>query len=386
MQPVPSKARSKVMTGLDVLQAEEFSRLEGLRVGLITNHSALNRNGIHILELMAQGEAVELGGLFTPEHGFQGASTTESVPVNERLDIPVYSLFGDTLRPTTEMLEGIDMLVFDIQDIGVRFYTYISTMALCMEEAKKHDIPFLVLDRPNPITGLKVNGPIQDASLLGRFTSYFPLPVMHGMTVGELAELFNIEYGIQCDLGIVEMKGWEREMYYDETGLPWINPSPNIRNVTQEILYPGIALTEAANISVGRGTRTPFEWLGAPWIDGDALAAELQSRNLPGIEFAPVHFTPATSKFAGEECHGVRCTLTDRGDFMAVVTGIHLLDALYKLYPDQYEIEKIHGLVGKMAVIEMIKNRQPVERIVMSWQPELSTFIKIRNDYLLYKR
>ena len=378
---------SKVMTGLDVLERENFQRLKGLRVGLVSNHSALNRRGEHILDLMLKSGNVKITAIFAPEHGFRGIAERKiENSREERTGLPIFSLYGKTLRPTSEMLKDIDILVFDIQDIGARFYTYISTMAMCMEEAKKHNIKFMVLDRPNPITGLKVRGPIQDRELLRRFTSYFPLPVMHGMTIGELARMFNEEYGIQCELEVVKMEGWHRIMYFDDTGLPWVNPSPNIRNVTEEILYPGVALTEGANVSVGRGTPTPFEWLGAPWINAQEFTQELRSRNLPGIRFDPVEFTPnsKTNRYPNQRCYGVHFTLTDRSAFMPVATGIHIVDALYKLYPDKYNIDRTYGLIGSKAVIKMIKNRVPVDKIIQSWQEELQSFIKVRSKYLLY--
>jgi uncharacterized protein YbbC (DUF1343 family) len=211
------------------------------------------------------------------------------------------------------------------------------------------------------------------------------MPVMHGMTVGELATMFNEEYGIQCDLEVVKMQGWKRTMYFDDTGLPWINTSPNIRNVKQEILYPGVALGEFANVSVGRGTDTPFEWMGAPWIKAEDLAAELNKREIPGIKIEPVTFTPSGSRFKGEACGGVKFTITDRGSFMAVVTGIHILDAIYKLYPDVYTIDKAYVLLGKKSIIEMIKKGASVDAIVASWQEELGQFVSIRKSYILYK-
>lgn len=387
LQREKSFTPSKVLTGLDVLERENFQRLKGLRVGLISNHSALNRRGEHILDLMLKSGNVKIVAIFAPEHGFKGIADRKlEHSKEERTGLPIFSLYGKTLRPTPEMLKDIDILVFDIQDIGARFYTYISTMAMCMEEAKKHNIKFMVLDRPNPITGLKVRGPIQDRGLLRKFTSYFPLPVVHGMTIGELAKLFNEEYGIQCDLEVVKMEGWRRTMYFDETGLPWVNPSPNIRNVTEEILYPGVALTEGTNVSVGRGTPTPFEWLGAPWINAEEFTQELRSRNLPGIRFDPVEFTPdsTTNRYPNQRCFGVRFTLTDRDAFEPVATGIHIVDALYKLYPDKYNIDRTYGLIGRKAVIDMIKKRVPVEKIIQSWQDDLQAFIKIRNNYLLY--
>jgi len=378
----------KVMTGLDILVGEDFVSLAGKRVGLISNHSALDASGKNILDLMLKSKNVNLQAIFAPEHGFQGIAEEQIKDTKDaKSGLVIYSLYGETNRPTKEQMKNIDVFVFDIQDIGARFYTYISTLAMCMEEAATNDKPFMVLDRPNPITGLRVDGPIQDKDLYLKFTSYFPMPIIHGMTIGELAKMFNEYYGIQCDLTIVQMKGWKRNMFFDETGLPWVNPSPNIRNVTQEILYPAIALTEASdsNVSVGRGTETPFEVFGAPFIDADKLANELNSRNLPGIQFFPHHFIPAANKFKDEQCHGCRISLTDRTAFDPMGTGLHLVSALYKLNPETYQLEPNAGLIGSKAVIERIKTGEAVDSIRASYQKDLNHFIKIRNNYLLYK-
>ena len=377
-----------VHTGLDILVKEDFARLHGKRVGLISNHSALDQNGRPILDLMLASKNVNLRAIFAPEHGFMGTAETQVKDTrDQKRDLTIYSLYDETKRPTEKELKDIDLLVFDIQDIGARFYTYISTMAMCMEEAAINEIEFLVLDRPNPITGLRVDGPIQDRELYKGFTSYFPMPVIHGMTIGELARMFNQFYGIQCDLTVVKMEGWKRKMFFDETGLPWVNPSPNIRNVTQEILYPGIALMEAwdSNMSVGRGTDSPFEVVGAPWINAEQLVSELQARELPGVSFTPHHFVPTANKFKGEECHGFRITITDRTEFDPIGTGLHLLSTLQKLYPETYKLEPNRGLVGSMDVIERIKKGQPVELIRASYGEDLKKFIKIRNNFLLYK-
>ena len=381
-----SLGTAKVMPAGDALVQENFQPLKGQRVGFICNHSALSRKGKHLFDLMLKSENVELVAIFAPEHGFRGiAERTIEHGKEKKTGIPIYSLYGATHRPNPEMLKGIDLLVFDIQDIGARFYTYISTLAMCMEEAAKHDIKFMVLDRPNPIGGLYVDGPIQDPDLYQGFTAYFPMPVVHGMTIGELALMFNEYFGIQCDLEVVKMEGWKRSMYFDETGLPWVNPSPNIRNVTQEILYPGLAMTEGTNVSVGRGTATPFEVYGTPWADAEELTREMQSRQIPGLAFEPISFTPDKSRYKDERCNGFRVTITDREALRIVPAGIHLIDALYKLYPEHYEIDRIRGLVGQQAIIDMIKARKPVEEIVLSWQNDLKEFIKIRQRFLIYR-
>jgi len=383
-----TQGKGTVLSGLDVLVRENFAPLKGKRIGLISNHSALDCHGRHILDLMIKSKNVKLQAIFAPEHGFRGiVDETVQNSKDEKTGVMIYSLYGKTYRPTPEELKDIDALVFDIQDIGARFYTYISTMAMCMEEAAKNNIEFIVLDRPNPITGLRVDGPIQDRELNRKFTSYFPMPIIHGMTIGELAQMFNDYYGIQCKLTIIHMEGWKRAMFFDETGLSWSNPSPNIRNVTEEILYPAIALTESSesNVSVGRGTQTPFEVVGAPWIDADKLVAEMKSRNLPGVKFTPYHFTPDSSKFKGELCHGFKITITDRHAFDTIGTGLNLLSALCKINPTTYKIEPNHGLVGSMDVIERIKKGEPIDKVRESYKNELSEFIKIRNQFIYYK-
>jgi len=390
--------KKEVRTGLDVLEGERFARLKGKRVGLIANHSAVDRGGIHILDLMVQQPQVQLVALFSPEHGFRG---TEDTQVEGGLEpttgLPLYSLYGKTNRPTKEMLNGIDVLVFDIQDIGARFYTYITTLGYCMEEASKRGIQFIVLDRPNPIGGTWFDGPIQDEDLVGGFTAYLPMPVAHGMTIGELALLYNTHYGIGADLQVVEMQGWEREMLFDETGLPWVNPSPNMRSVIEEILYPMVGLTEGANVSVGRGTDRPFEYVGAPWVDGKRLAQELRARKLPGLWFIPMDFMPyerdVTGKnypsrypHTGEVCGGVRVVVTDRWKVSPVVAGIHLVQVLYQLYPDRFEIDRLRGLIGAQWVLDAIKKGETPESIIDRWSRSeaFRAFAAAREKVLLY--
>lgn len=378
----------KMKTGLDVLSEENFVRLDGKRIGLISNHSAVDRDGNSILELMKQSDNVNLAAIFAPEHGFGGSAEEQIKDQKDpQTGLMIYSLYDDTKRPTKEELEGIDLLIFDIQDIGARFYTYTSTMAMCMEEAARYDIDFMVLDRPNPISGLRVGGPLQDPDLYESFTAYFPMPIIHGMTIGELAMMFNEYYGVQCDLTIVQMEGWKRAMYFDDTGLPWVNPSPNIRNVKQAILYPGIALTEAwnSNVSVGRGTETPFELMGAPWINAEEFVEEMNSRNIPGFKLTPVHYTPDAAKFPGEECHGMYVEITDRQDMDIIGLGLHMLSALHKLYPDTYKLMPNRGLVGSTRVMQMIEQGASMDQIRAVYSQDLNKFIKARNNFILYK-
>jgi uncharacterized protein YbbC (DUF1343 family) len=335
---------------------------------------------------MLKSKNIQIVALFAPEHGFKGAADRLlENQKEEKTGMTIYSLYGKTYRPTKEMLKDVEVLVFDIQDIGARFYTYISTLAMCMEEAAKNNIKFMVIDRPNPIGGIAVDGPIEDEGLYGRFTSYFPIPVQHGMTIGELARMFNDHFGIGCDLTVIKMEGWKRSMYFDETGLPWENPSPNIRNVAEEILYPGFAMTEGTNVCVGRGTDTPFEVYGAPYFNAEQLVQEMRSRNLPGLQFEAISFTPNASRFANQQCNGFRVTITDRDAVRIVPAGLHFIDALQKLYPNDYKIQETWGLVGNQAVIDMIRARKPVAEIIQSYQPALRNFIQAREKYLMYK-
>jgi uncharacterized protein YbbC (DUF1343 family) len=293
-------------------------------------------------------------------------------------------LYGETLRPTAQMLEGIDTLVYDIQDVGVRFYTYETTLAYLMEEAAKQKIKVVVLDRVNPIEGFRVEGPTLDKGLLG-FVGYFPMPMRHGMTVGELAKLFNGENHIGADLTVVQLKGWHREQWFDETGQSWVNPSPNMRTMNEATLYPGVCLIEGANVSVGRGTDTPFEHVGAPWIDGRRLAAALNGRGLAGVRFYATRFTPTTAKYKGEACQGVFMIVTDREAMEPVRVGVELIAAIYKAHPDRFDIDKTLRLVGSPTVLGRIKAGDDPARIAASWSNDEARFRLLRAKYLLYR-
>ncbi len=373
-----------VRTGIDVLEEENFAPLKGLRVGLITNETGVDTNGHRTIDLLDHAPGVQLKAIFSPEHGLWGKEDTEVASTKDpATGLPVYSLYGKTRRPTAQMLQGLDALVFDIQDVGVRFYTYITTMAYSMEEAAKHHIAFYVLDRPNPIGASIVQGPILDSDLRS-FVGYYPLPVRYGMTMGELAEMFNSEEHLNANLHVIKMQGWERSDWYDETGLQWRNPSPNLRSLTETILYPGVGVIEGANVSVGRGTDTPFELVGAPWINGKWLAVYLNSRVIQGVRFLPVDFTPRSSKFAGQVCHGVQIYLVDRQALNAPELGIELASALHQLFPKDFELDKTLRLIGSQTVVNEIRDNVDPARIQFLWQQQLVDFRKMRAKYLLY--
>ena len=375
----------KVQIGIDLLKAEKFKALSGLRVGLITNHSGIDFSGKRTVDLLFKAPGVKLVALFSPEHGFFGTADevmSVSFISDPGTNLPVYNLYGKVNSPTDKMLEGLDALIFDIQDIGVRFSTYITTMGYAMEAAAMKGIDFYVLDRPNPITASVVQGPIMNVAKKD-FTNYFPLPIRHGMTVGELAKMFNTENKLNAKLQVIKMCGYERTDWYDETGLRWVNPSPNLRTLNETILYPGVAMVEGSNVSVGRGTDTPFELLGAPWINAKDLASYLNSRKIQGVRFMPVDFTPTNSRFKNEVCHGVQIVLVDRQALDPTAMGIEIASALYKLYPDEFQIDRTRDLIGENA-LQAIKDGQDPQSIVMQWQGQLEQFLKLRSKYLLY--
>lgn len=375
---------SKVKTGIDVLAAEHFAPLASLRVGLITNHTGVNSAGRRTLDLFYNAPGLKLAAIFSPEHGLDGIAETKVASGKEpTTGLPVYSLYGSGTRPTDNMLDGLDALVFDIQDAGARFYTYITTMAYAMEAAAKKGIDFYVLDRPNPLNGSSVQGPVLDAGLRS-FTGYFPLPIRHGMTVGELARLFNEESRIGAKLHVILMHGYQRTDWYDDTGLRWVAPSPNLRTLTQAALYPGVAIVEGANVSVGRGTETPFELLGAPWMNSTQLAAYLNQRQIQGVRFVPVDFTPTGDRYAHRLCHGVHIQLLDRRVLDAPALGVEITAALYRLYPKDFRLEDTLGMIGARWVWQAIKYGQDPRAIVQQWQHPLENFYMLRTRYLLY--
>jgi len=373
-----------VRTGIDVLEQENFAPLKGLRVGLITNETGMDSEGRRTLDVLDHAPGVDLKAIFSPEHGLWGKADSKVDSSKDPVTgLPVYSLYGESRRPTPQMLEGLDALVFDIQAAGVRFYTYITTLGYAMEEASINHLTFYVLDRPDPLGGSIVQGPILDSDLQS-FVGYFPLPIRYGMTVGELAGMYNGQEHLGVNLQVIKMQGWERTDWYDETGLYWKNPSPNLRSLTEEILYPGVGMVEGANVSVGRGTDTPFELLGAPWINGKWLAVYLNSRDIQGVRFLPADFTPQGSKYAGEVCHGVQIFLVDRQALDAPELGVELASALHQLFPKTFELDKTLPLVGSRWVLDDIRENVDPNRIEYLWQNPLMNFRQLRAKYLLY--
>ncbi|HEY3698501.1 MAG TPA: exo-beta-N-acetylmuramidase NamZ domain-containing protein [Spongiibacteraceae bacterium] len=379
-----SKTQTTVRSGLDMLSAEQFAPFAGKRIGLITNQSGLDGRGRHAIQLLQQTPGVKLAALFSPEHGLSG-NVDEKVAssIDTKTGLPIYSLYGKTLRPTPEMLQGLDALVFDIQDAGVRFYTYITTLAYTMEAASAAGIDFYVLDRPNPINANLVQGPVLDGDIHS-FTAYYPLPIRYGMTPGELALLFNTENRIGAKLHVIKMQGYQRASWYDETGLRWINPSPNLRSLTQTALYPGVAMIEGANISVGRGTASPFEVFGAPWIDGKKLAAYLSQRKIAGVRFLATSFTPLESNYHQQRCQGVRIVLSNRNALDAPALGIEITSALHKFYPQKFRLGDTLGMIGARSVLTAIRDGEDPRKIVAQWQDPLANFKQLREKYLLY--
>jgi uncharacterized protein YbbC (DUF1343 family) len=380
-----SRHAARVQTGLDVLESQKFAPLRGKHVGLITNHTGLDSQGRSTVDVLSHAAGVQLIALFSPEHGLAGRNDEKITSSKDpATGLPVHSLYGETLRPTDEMLKGIDALVFDVQDAGVRFYTYTTTMAYCMEEAAKRNIAFFVLDRPNPLGGEIVEGPMLDADKTN-FVGYFPLPVRYGLTIGELAQLFNAENHIGADLHVIAMKNWHRNYFFESTGIKWIPPSPNLRTTKGSILYPGIEILQNAGVSVGRGTQTPFEEFGAPWLNGDDVASALNGRHLSGLHFTAQPFIPIVGLYSGERCGGVAVRITERGAVRSMRMGLEIAMILHRLYPQQFDPEKLLLLIGNSDTIQQLQTGVAPEKIVASWSASLSTFDQVRRKNFLYK-
>jgi len=364
------------------MNSEAFA---GKRVGLITNQTGVDSEGRRTIDILSHPGGPRVVAIFSPEHGIGGlADGGVSDSRDSKTGLPIYSLYGATRRPTDEMLQGIDVLIFDIQDTGVRFYTYVTTMAYCMEAAARRHIPFVVFDRPNPLGGEKIEGPMLDADRTS-FTGYFPMPVRYGMTMGELARMFNGENRIGADVRVFQMAEWRRNETYERTGLRWIPPSPNLRTVDAAFLYPGLEVLQAGGVSVGRGTETPFGLIGAPWIRAEDFAAELERRRIPGVRFAAADFTPADGVYKGEGCHGARISIVDRDALESMRMGLEIADALHRGYPEDFRIDKIVELLGSQSTVDRLKRGEAPRDIVAGWSADLDKFRAMRAKYLLYQ-
>jgi uncharacterized protein YbbC (DUF1343 family) len=379
------EGHARVKTGIDVLEGQHFAALRGKRVGLVTNQTGVDSKGRRTIDVLAHAEGVKLVAIFSPEHGVAGKVENANVAnaTDSATGLPVYSLYGEARRPTGEMLANVDALVFDIQDAGVRFYTYITTMGYAMEEAAKRRIAFFVLDRPNPLGGEVIEGPMLDRDRLS-FVGYFPMPVRYAMTMGELAPMFNAENKIGADLHIIAMEDWNRSEIFSDTGLPWIPPSPNLRTLNETFLYPGIEPLQAGGVSVGRGTDTPFELFGAPWMVAADVAAELNRRGIPGVRFATTLFTPGDGLYKDQYCQGVSMTLADRASLRSMRMGMEIADTLHRMYPRQFQLEKMTFLLGSQSTLDRLNHGDSPKEIVESWAPDLGKFGAMRQKYLVY--
>ncbi|MHC4324958.1 MAG: exo-beta-N-acetylmuramidase NamZ family protein [Planctomycetota bacterium] len=379
------------MTGLD--RVDSYKEIfEGKRLGIIANHTAHARDGRFIVDVFRSINGIKITALFSPEHGLWG-----TVRDGEKIDhqthpvynLPIYSLYGKTQKPASDMLRDVDVLIFDIQDIGARFYTYIYTMSLAMEAAAENGKTFVVLDRPNPINGKSVQGNILEPALAS-FVGLYPIPVRHGMTAGELAKMFNgqgwLAGGVKAELIVIPMEGWRRPMWYDRTSLRFINPSPNMPDLETAAVYPGLCLLEGTNVSEGRGTTMPFRQFGAPWIDSKLLAGRLNALKLPEMRFEPVSFTPASSKYKGIECQGVRILVTDRDRLTPYSSGVRIVNEICRMYPDKFEWKAAHfdRLCGTSKIRTAITSNSSIDILQNKWRKELESFLKIRARYLIY--
>ncbi len=387
-----SVRNGSVKNGIDVLEEHGFDVLQVAggkkKIGVVTNQTGVDLEGRRTIDVLAAAPGVSLDAIFSPEHGVTGTLDTTDVGNSKdaATGVPVYSVYGAKdadRRPAPDVMKSLDAVVIDIQDAGVPFYTYETTLGYFLEAAAAAGVEVIVLDRPNPVTGSYVQGPVADAGH-ERFVGYWTVPVRHGMTMGELAKMFNAERNINAKLTVVPMEGWQRGDWFDSTGLAWVNPSPNLRSLAEAMLYPGVALIEYTNVSVGRGTDTPFEVVGAPWIDGRELAAYLNARGISGVRFVPVTFTPATAVYTGQKCEGVNLVLTERNALDAPELGIELATALQKLYPANFKIGRIAELLGNQAAFDGLMAGEDPRRIAQDWQEELEKFEVVRKKYLIY--
>ncbi|MGH9340830.1 MAG: exo-beta-N-acetylmuramidase NamZ family protein [Acidobacteriota bacterium] len=375
-----------VKTGLDVLVETNFAALAGKRVGLLTAETATTHDGRRAIDVLASAPNVHLAAIFAPEHGL---SATRSGQIEDGVDeatgVPIFSLYRrERRRPTSEMLNDLDAFVYDIPNFGARFLTRMTLLGYCIEAAAEKGIPFYVLDRPNMINGADVAGPLLDEKYVS-FVGYMRIPIQHGMTAGEFALMVNGEKRLDADVQVIRMEGWKRAMWYDETGLEWVNPSPNIRNLTQAILYPGSCLLESRQISVGRGTDTPFQIVGAPWLRAKEIAAYLNSRNIPGVRFMPRRFQPEASVYSGQVCEGLDILLVNREVFDPVLMGLEMLAAVIKFHPEEFQLETVMRLLGSDEAASRLKRGETGAEILQAMQGELDEFLRLRSKYLLYE-
>ncbi len=380
-----SSRPGRVQLGIDILESEKFAPLRGKHIGLITNHTGQDAQGRSTIDQLSRAPGVQLVALFSPEHGLAGRNDENIASGKDSATgLPIFSLYGETRRPTDDMLKNIDALVFDVQDAGVRFYTYTTTMAYCMEEAAKHNIAFYVLDRPNPLGGEIIEGPSLDADKTA-FTAYTTIPIRYGLTIGELAEYFNNENHIKCDLHIIAMKNWHRNYFFESTGIRWIPPSPNLKTLKGSVIYPGLDFLQNAGVSVGRGTEAPFEEFGAPWIVGADVASDLNALHLPGLRFSDQPFIPVSGLYGGRRCGGVGVRVTDKQAVRSIRMGIEIATILKKRYPNDFDPSKLMVLVGNQETIDMLVKGDSPDAIVNSWMPSLSAFDATRRKYFIYK-
>jgi uncharacterized protein YbbC (DUF1343 family) len=378
-------AFAQVKSGLDVLVEQNFQPLAGKRVGLATNPTGITIDGRRNIDVFAHAANIKLTAIFSFEHGLSGTREDTHIgnSVDEATGVPIYSLYNEDVRkPTPDMLKDVDVLVYDKQDNGARFYTSVTSMAYLMEAAAEHHIPYYVLDRPNGINGVDIGGPPLDAKYVS-FVTYMPgFPMRVGMTMGEMAQLFNSEKKLGADLHVIKMQGWKRSMWFDETGMQWVNPSPNIRNLTEAILYPGTVLLEGKYVSVGRGTDTPFEIMGAPWFHARELAAYMNARDVPGVRFVPRRFRPTSGLYKDEDCEGLDVELVNRNVFDPVLMGLELVSAVFKFYPGKFEPNM--RLLGSDELVEKLKAGENARQILNDYRPQLEQFRQTRAKYLLY--
>ena len=384
--------------GLEVLLESRLGLLDGARVGLIVNPASIDSRFAHAADLFHLERRINLVALFGPQHGIRGETQDNMIEwqsfTDKRTGLPAFSLYGETRKPTPEMLSGLDALVFDVQDVGTRVYTFIYTMALAMEAAGERGLKFIVLDRPNPINGLRVEGNIHEPEFRS-FVGMFPIPMRHGMTAGELALMFKGEFAVKCELEVIEMEGWRRGMFYEDTGLSWVMPSPNIPTIDTAIVYPGTVMIEGTNVSEGRGTTRPFEIIGAPFIDSYALVEELEKDKLPGVVFRPHNFQPTFHKFSGEICGGIQIHVTDRDQFRPVATGVAIISAIRRLHPESfgwkqppyeyvYDRLPFDVITGTAGLRQQIESGISVAEIEEAWQVGVNDFVARSKSYLLY--